>query len=227
MEAIEEKGESRSPVGSPAWKALESHYKKVRKLHLRKLFADDPARGERLTASAVGIELDYSKNRITDQTLQLLLQLAKEAGLQEGIAAMLSGSKINVTENRAVLHVALRAPAGASIVVDGQNVVPQVHAVLDRMAAFCEQVRSGAWKGHTGKRIRNVVNIGIGGSDLGPVMAYEALRHYSQRDMTFRFVSNVDSTHLVEATPDLDAEETLFIIPSKTFGTPAALTNST
>src|SRR6266478_4139589 len=175
MEAIEERAETRSAIGSPAWKALESHYKKARKLHLRKLFADDPTRGERLTASAVGIELDYSKNRITDQTLQLLLQLAQDAGLQDRIDAMFSGAKINITENRAVLHVALRAPAGASIAVDGQNVVPQVHAVLDRMAKFCEQVRSGAWKGHTGKRIRNVVNIGIGGSDLGPVMAYEAL----------------------------------------------------
>src|SRR5260370_28686118 len=161
MEAIEEKGESRSPVGSPAWKALESHYKKVRKLHLRKLFADDPTRGERLTASAVGIELDYSKNRITDETLELLFQLAKDAQLRERIDAMFSGSKINITENRAVLHTALRAPAGASVIVDGQNVVPQVHAVLDRMAQFSEQVRSGAWKGHTGKPIRNVINIGI------------------------------------------------------------------
>src|SRR5262249_10224208 len=160
MQAIEERAEARSVVGSPAWKALESHYKKVRKLHLRKLFADDPTRGERLTASALGIELDYSKNRITDQTLELLLQLAKDAGLQERSQAMFSGEKINITENRAVLHIALRAPAGASIVVDGQNVVPQVHAVLDRMARFSEQVRSGAWKGHTGKRIRNVINIG-------------------------------------------------------------------
>jgi len=226
MEVVEEKAETRVAVGSPAWKALEAHHKNIRNLHLRKLFADDPARGERLTASAVGIELDYSKNRITDQTLQLLLQLAKEAGLQERIAAMFSGSKINITENRAVLHTALRAPAGASIVVDGQNVVPQVHAVLDRMAQFCEQVRSGAWKGHTGKRIRNVINIGIGGSDLGPVMAYEALRHYSQREMTFRFVSNVDGTDLAEAVRDLDPAETLFIVSSKTFTTLETMTNA-
>jgi glucose-6-phosphate isomerase len=226
MKAIEEKVEPRSAVGSPAWKALESHYKKFRNTHLRTLFADDPTRGERLTASAVGIELDYSKNRITDQTLQLLLQLAKDAGLQERIAAMFSGAKINITENRAVLHIALRAPAGASIVVDGQNVVPQVHAVLDRMGKFCEHVRSGAWKGHTGKRIRNVVNIGIGGSDLGPVMAYEALRHYSQRDMTFRFVSNVDGTDMSEATRDLDPSETLFVVSSKTFTTLETMTNA-
>jgi glucose-6-phosphate isomerase len=226
MKAIEEKAEPRSTIGSAAWKALESHHKKIRNIHLRKLFADDPARGERLTASAVGIELDYSKNRITDQTLQLLFQLAKDAGLQERIAAMFSGAKINITENRAVLHVALRAPAGASIVVDGQNVVPQVHAVLDRMAHFCEHVRSGAWKGHTGKRIRNVVNIGIGGSDLGPVMAYEALRHYSQRDMTFRFVSNVDGTDMSEATRDLDPSETMFIVSSKTFTTLETMTNA-
>ncbi len=226
MKAIEEKVEPRSAVGSPTWKALESHNKEVRNLHLRKLFADDPARGERFTASAVGIELDYSKNRITDQTLQLLFQLARDAGLQERIAAMFSGAKINITENRAVLHVALRAPAGASIVVDGQNVVPQVHAVLDRMADFCQRVRSGAWKGHTGKRIRNVVNIGIGGSDLGPVMAYEALRYYSQRDMTFRFVSNVDGTDLAEATRDLDPSETLFIVSSKTFTTLETMTNA-
>src|SRR5262245_17750348 len=226
MQAIEERAATRSAIGSPAWKALESHYKKVRKLHLRKLFADDPTRGERLTAAAVGIELDYSKNRITDQTLQLLFQLAKEAGLQERIGAMFSGEKINITENRAVLHVALRAPAGASIVVDGQNVAPQVHAVLDRMARFSEQVRSGAWKGHTGKSIRNVINIGIGGSDLGPVMAYEALRHYSQRDMAFRFVSNVDGTDISEAVRDLDASETLFIVSSKTFTTLETMTNA-
>jgi len=219
MEAIKENAGTRSAVGSDTWKALESHHKKIRKLHLRKLFADDPARGERLTASAVGIELDYSKNRITDRTLQLLFQLAKDAGLEDRIAAMFSGSKINITENRAVLHTALRAPAGASIIVDGQNVVPQVHAILDRMADFCERVRSGAWKGHTGKRIRNLVNIGIGGSDLGPVMAYEALRHYSQRDMAFRFVSNVDGTDLSEAIRDLDPSETLFIVSSKTFTT--------
>src|SRR6266699_6906863 len=226
MKAIEEKVEPRSAVGSPTWKALESHNKEVRNLHLRKLFADDPARGERFTASAVGIELDYSKNRITDQTLQLLFQLARDAGLQERIAAMFSGAKINITENRAVLHVALRAPAGASIVVDGQNVMPQVHVVLDRMADFCQRVRSGAWKGHTGKRIRNVVNIGIGGSDLGPVMAYEALRHYSQRDMTFRFVSNVDGTDFAESVRDLEPGETLFVICSKTFTTLETLSNA-
>jgi glucose-6-phosphate isomerase len=172
MPALEQIAKTRSAVGSPAWKALESHYNEVRNLHLRKLFADDPTRGERLTASAVGIELDYSKNRVTDQTLSLLFRLAKDAGLQERIEAMFSGSKINITEKRAVLHTALRAPAGASVVVDGRNVVPEVQAVLARMAAFSEKVRSGAWKGHTGKRIRNVINIGIGGSDLGPVMAY-------------------------------------------------------
>jgi len=226
MEAAEERAGPRSAIGSSAWKALQSHYKKVRKLHLRKLFAGDPTRGERLTASAAGIELDYSKNRITDETLDLLIRLAKEAGLQDRIEAMFSGSKINITENRAVLHTALRAPAGASIIVDGRNVVPEVHAVLDRMARFCDQVRSGAWKGHTGKRIRNVVNIGIGGSDLGPVMAYEALRHYSQRDMTFRFVSNVDATDLAEAVRDLDPAEALFIVSSKTFTTLETMTNA-
>src|SRR5579863_5100735 len=226
MGAIVEKAEPRSAVGSSAWKALESHFKKVRNLHLRKLFTDDPTRGERLTASAVGIELDYSKNRITDQTLELLFQLAKAAGLEERIVAMFSGKKINITENRAVLDTALRAPAGATITVDGQNVVPEVHAVLDRMAAFCDQVRSGAWKGHTGKRIRNVVNIGIGGSDLGPVMAYEALRYYSQRDLTFRFVSNVDGTDFAEAVQDLDPAETLFIVSSKTFTTLETMTNA-
>jgi glucose-6-phosphate isomerase len=226
MEAIEQKAETRSAVGSPTWKTLESHYKQILKLHLRKLFAEDPSRGERLTASAVGIELDYSKNRITDHTLQLLFQLAKDAGLQQQIDAMFSGSKINITEKRAVLHTALRVPAGAKILVDGQNVVPLVHAVLDRMAHFSEQVRSGAWKGHTGKRIRNVVNIGIGGSDLGPVMAYEALRHYSRRDMAFRFVSNVDGTDLAEAVRDLDPAETLFIVSSKTFTTLETMTNA-
>ena len=194
-----------------AWKSLAAHYQKVRELHLRKLFADDPKRGERMTAEAVGIYLDYSKNRITDETLKLLLQLANESGLRERIDAMFRGEKINVTENRAVLHVALRAPRGASIVVDGENVVPQVHAVLDKMADFSNRVRSGAWKGHTGKRIRNVINIGIGGSDLGPVMAYEALKHYSERAMTFRFVSNVDGTDFAEAVQDLDPSETLFI----------------
>src|SRR5499426_1285750 len=194
MEAIETKPGESHAVGSAAWKALEAHYEEVRKLHLRELFARDPKRGERLTASAAGIELDYSKNRITDETLKLLLQLAEEAGLKARIEAMFSGQKINITEKRAVLHVALRAPAGASIVVDGENVVPQVQNVLDRMTDFTNRVRNGTWKAHTGKRIRNIINIGIGGSDLGPVMAYEALRHYSERSMTFRFVSNVDGT---------------------------------
>ena len=188
----------------PAWKALAAHLHEIGDLHLRKLFADDPHRGERLTAEAMGIYLDYSKNRITDETLELLLQLAEESGLRARIDAMFRGERINVTENRPVLHVALRAPKGASIVVDGENVVPQVHAVLDKMTDFSNRVRSGTWKGHTGKRIRNVINIGIGGSDLGPVMAYEALKHYSDRDMTFRFVSNIDGTDLVEATRDLD-----------------------
>src|SRR6266849_9455843 len=175
-----------------AWDALVAHHQKVRDLHLRKLFADDPKRGERLTVEAVGLYLDYSKNRVTDETLRLLVQLADESGLRARIDAMFRGEKINITENRAVLHVALRAPKGASIVVDGENVVPQVHAVLDKMAGFADRVRSGAWQGHTGKRVRNVIHIGIGGSDLGPVMAFEALRHYRQRDMTFRLVSNVD-----------------------------------
>jgi glucose-6-phosphate isomerase len=210
----------------PAWQALEAHYLKVRELHLRKLFADDPKRGERMTAEAVGIYYDYSKHRITDETLRLLLQLAEESGLRARIEAMFRGEKINVTEKRAVLHVALRAPEGESIVVDGEDVVPQVHAVLDKMADFSTRVRSGEWKGHTGKPIRNVINIGIGGSDLGPVMAYEALRHYSQRDLTFRFVSNVDGTDFAEATRDLDAEETLFIIASKTFTTLETMTNA-
>jgi glucose-6-phosphate isomerase len=226
MQATEERAKPGSAVGSPTWKALESHYNKVRKLHLRKLFADDPTRGERLTASAVGVELDYSKNRVIDETLQLLFQLANEAGLRERIEAMFSGSKINITENRAVLHTALRAPAGASVIVDGHNVVPEVQNVLRRMAGFCDQVRSGAWKGYAGKRIRNVINIGIGGSDLGPVMAYEALRHYSQRDMTFRFVSNVDGTDFAEAVRDLDSAETLFIVSSKTFTTLETMTNA-
>src|SRR5712692_7863248 len=210
----------------PAWKALEAHYGKVRGLHLRKLFADDAKRGERMTAEAAGLYLDYSKNRITDETLALLLRLAEESGLQERIDAMFGGEKINITEKRAVLHVALRAPRGASIVVDGLNVVPQVHAVLDKMADFSNRVRSGAWKGHTGRRITHVVNIGIGGSDLGPVMAYEALRHYSDRAMVFRFVSNVDGTDFVEATRDLDPAETLFIVSSKTFTTLETMTNA-
>ncbi len=210
----------------PAWKALETHYQQLRDVHLRKLFADDPQRGERLTLEAIGLYLDYSKNRVTDETLKLLVQLAQQAGLRERIDAMFRGDKINVTEDRAVLHVALRAPKGASIVVDGRNVVPEVHAVLDKMAAFADQVRSGAWKGYTGKRIRNIVNIGIGGSDLGPVMAYEALRHYSDRGLTMRFVSNIDGTDFVEATRDLDPAETLFIVSSKTFTTLETLTNA-
>ena len=209
-----------------AWNALVAHYQKVRELHLRKLFADDPTRGKRMTIEAVGLYLDYSKNRVTDETLKLLVQLADESGLRERIDAMFRGDKINITENRAVLHVALRAPKGASIVVDGENVVPQVHAVLDKMADFSNRVRSGAWKGYTGKRIRNVINVGIGGSDLGPVMAYEALKHYSDRSMTFRFVSNVDGTDFAEAVHDLDPAETLFIISSKTFTTLETMTNA-
>ena len=215
------------PLGSrPAWKSLHEHFGTVRDLHLRKLFADDPGRAERYTVEAAGLFCDYSKNRITDETLRLLLQLAEESGLRERIDAMFRGEKINVTENRAVLHVALRAPRGETIVVDGEDVVPQVHAVLDKMSAFCDRVRSGAWTGHTGKRIRNVINIGIGGSDLGPVMAYEALRDYSERAMTFRFVSNVDGTDFAEATRDLDPAETLFIISSKTFTTLETMTNA-
>jgi glucose-6-phosphate isomerase len=209
-----------------AWKALQVHYKEVRDLHLRNLFADDPGRGERMTAEAVGIFLDYSKNRITDQTIRLLVELAEESGLRSRIDAMFRGEKINVTEKRAVLHVALRAPQGTSIVVDGEDVVPQVHAVLDKMTQFSNRVRSGEWIGHTGKRIRNVINIGIGGSDLGPVMAYEALKHYSDRAMTFRFVSNVDSTDFAEAARDLDPAETLFIVSSKTFTTLETMTNA-
>jgi glucose-6-phosphate isomerase len=210
----------------PAWKALEAHYQQVRELHLRKLFGDDPGRGERMTAEAVGLYLDYSKNRLTDETHKLLLQLAEASGLRARIDAMFRGDKINVTENRAVLHVALRAPKGAVIAVDGENVVPRVHAVLDKMAHFSDRVQSGAWLGHTGKRIRNVINIGIGGSDLGPVMAYEALKHYSERAMTFRFVSNVDGTDFAEAVQDLDPAETLCIISSKTFTTMETMTNA-
>jgi glucose-6-phosphate isomerase len=209
-----------------AWKALEILFTKIRELHLRKLFAEDPKRGQRLTVEAVGIYFDYSKNRITDETVKLLLQLADESGLRSRLDAMFRGDKINVTEKRAVLHVALRAPKGQSIVVDGEDVVPQVHAVLEKMADFSNRLRSGTWKGHTGKPIRNVINVGIGGSDLGPVMAYEALRHYSQRNLTFRFVSNVDGTDFAEATRDLDAEETLFIISSKTFTTLETMTNA-
>src|SRR5918994_1512781 len=209
------------------WNALTAHHQSVREVHLRKLFADDPTRGERMTAEAVGLYLDYSKNRITDDTLTLLLRLADESGLRARIDAMFRGEKINITENRAVLHVALRAPRGASIVVDGENVVPQVHAVLDKMADFSNHVRSGSWKGHTGKGIRNVINIGIGGSDLGPVMAYEALKQYSERAMTFRFVSNVDGSDFAEAVHDLDPAETLFIVSSKTFTTLETMTNAT
>ena len=210
----------------PAWKALETHYEAMRHRHLRQLFADDPRRGERFAGEAAGLYLDYSKNRITDETLRLLLDLAGECGLRARIEAMFSGEKINVTEKRAVLHVALRAPKDERIVVDGADVVPGVHAVLDQMAAFSDRIRGGQWLGHTGKRIRNVVNIGLGGSDLGPAMAYQALRHYSQRDLRFRFVSNVDATDFVEATHDLDAEETLFIISSKTFTTLETVTNA-
>ena len=209
-----------------AWQALEAHYPKIRELHLRKLFADDPQRGIRMTVEAAGIYFDYSKHRITDETLRLLLQLTEESGLRARIDAMFQGEKINVTEKRAVLHVALRTPKGQSIVVDGEDVVPQVHTVLDKMADFSTRMRSGEWKGHTGKPIRNIINIGIGGSDLGPVMAYEALRQYSQRDLTFRFISNIDGTDFAEATRDLDAAETLFIISSKTFTTLETMTNA-
>jgi len=208
------------------WKDLQSHHEKIRDLHLRDLFASDPQRGERFSAEAVGVYLDYSKHRITDETLPLLLQLAEESGLRARIDAMFRGEKINVTENRAVLHVALRAPRTASIKVDGVDVIPEVHKVLDKMSEFSQRVRSGAWKGHTGKRIRNVINIGIGGSDLGPVMAYEALRFYSERSMTFRFVSNVDGTDFAEAVRDLDPAETLFLISSKTFTTLETMTNA-
>jgi glucose-6-phosphate isomerase len=209
-----------------AWSALQQHYEQIHGLHLRQLFADDASRGERLTAEGAGLFLDYSKNRVTDETLKLLTQLAEESGLAERTEAMFTGERINVSENRSVLHVALRMPKGSTLMVDGVNVVDQVHDVLDRMGAFSERIRSGEWKGHTGKAIRNIVNIGIGGSDLGPVMAYEALRHYSRRDLTFRFVSNVDSTDFVEATRDLDAEETLFIVSSKTFTTLETMTNA-
>src|SRR5271170_5874868 len=209
-----------------AWKALEDHFAKISKQHLRDLFASDPDRGTRLNAEAEGIYLDYSKHRITDETIGLLLKLAEESGLRAHIDAMFRGDKINSTEQRAVLHVALRAPSGASIKVDGKDVVPEVHTVLDRMSAFALRIRDGSWQGHTGKRIRNVVNIGIGGSDLGPVMAYEALRHYSDRNLTVRFVSNVDGTDFVEATRDLDAAETLFVISSKTFTTLETMTNA-
>ena len=210
----------------PAWKALEQHHHEIGGRHLRELFAEDPGRGERLAAEAVGLYLDYSKNRVTDETLALLIQLAQESQVEERRDAMLRGELINVSEHRAVLHVALRMPRGTSLVVNGVDVVAQVHEVLDRMAEFANRIRSGEWKGYTGKPIRNVVNVGIGGSDLGPVMAYEALRYYTQRDLTFRFVSNVDSTDFAEATRDLSADETLFIISSKTFGTLETLTNA-
>jgi len=210
----------------PAWNALVAHHQQIKDVHLRTLFAQDSSRGERLTAEGAGLYLDYSKNRVTDDTLRLLVQLARECGLRGRIDAMFRGDRINITEQRAVLHVALRAPRDASIIVDGQNVVPDVHAVLDRMASFAGRVRSGEWRGHTGTRIRNVVNIGIGGSDLGPVMAYEALRHYCDRSMRFRFVSNVDGIDLVEATRDLEPAETLFIVSSKTFTTLETMTNA-
>jgi glucose-6-phosphate isomerase len=210
----------------PAWKALEEHYQKTRDLHLRTLFAQDPGRGERFATEAVGIYLDYSKNRVTGETIQLLLELAASSGLRERIDAMFRGEKINVTENRAVLHVALRAPRDESIIVDGENVVAQVHAVLDKMTDFSNRVRSGEWKGYTGKRMRNIINIGIGGSDLGPHMAYNALQYYSDRNLTVRFVSNVDGNEFVEATRDLDPAETLFIVSSKTFTTLETLTNA-
>ena len=210
----------------PAWESLQTHSKAMKGKHLRELFAADPGRGQRFTAEANGVFLDYSKNRLTDETLKLLLALAEESGLRAKIEAMFRGDKINITEDRAVLHVALRAPKSERIVVDGEDVVPGVHAVLDKMTTFSERVRSGAWKGHTGKRIRNVINIGIGGSDLGPVMAYEALKHYSHRDLTFRFVSNVDGTDFAEAVQDLNPDETLFLVASKTFTTLETMTNA-
>src|ERR1700759_5657867 len=210
----------------PAWKALGAHKNSIEHTTLAQLFADDAKRGERLAVQAEGIYLDYSKNRITDETLKLLVQLAEQSGLRAKIDAMFSGQKINISENRSVLHVALRAPGGATINVDGQNAVPEVHAVLDKMSAFADRVRSGDWKGHSGKRIRNVVNIGIGGSDLGPVMAYEALKHYTHRWMTLRFVSNVDGTDFEEAVQDLDPGEALFIFSSKTFTTLETMTNA-
>jgi glucose-6-phosphate isomerase len=219
--------DSIAPLASrPAWKALQQHAENLRPQQLRDLFKSDPARGTRFTAQAAGLFLDYSKNRITDETLTLLIQLAKESGLRAHCEAMFTGQKINTTENRAVLHVALRAPKSESILVDGEDVVPEVHKVLDKMAAFADKIRSGAWLGYTGKPIRNIINIGIGGSDLGPVMAYEALKHYSHRDLTFRFVSNVDGTDFVEATRDLDPEETLFLVASKTFTTLETMTNA-
>ena len=218
--------EIRALTDRAAWKKLAAHFDSIRDMHLRQLFADDPARGERMSIDALGLCFDYSKNRITDETFILLINLAEESGLRAWIDAMFRGDRINVTENRSVLHVALRAPKGATILVDGENVVLQVHAVLDRMTDFCNRVRSGEWKGHTGKRIRNIVNVGIGGSDLGPVMACEALKAYSDRSLTFRFVSNVDDTDLAEAVRDLDPQETLFIVASKTFTTQETMTNA-
>ncbi len=226
MAARSETPRTQLPGKEAAWRALEDHQRTMQNRHLRDLFADNPARADRMTVEAAGVFLDYSKNRIDDETLRLLVELAEQSGLRGRIDAMFRGEKINVTEDRAVLHVALRAPKGASILVDGKNVVPEVHAVLEKMSGFAQRIRSGQWKGHTGKRIRNVINIGIGGSDLGPVMAYEALKHYSDRAMTFRFVSNVDGTDFVEATRDLDPAETLFIISSKTFTTLETMTNA-
>jgi glucose-6-phosphate isomerase len=217
----------RAPLAQrPAWRSLAAHYQQIKDVHLRTLFAEDPQRGQRLALEVAGLYFDYSKNRVTGETLGLLVRLAEESGLRDSIEAMFRGEKINLTESRAVLHVALRAPRDTQIIVDGHDVVPEVHAVLDKMADFAERVRGGGWRGHTGKRIRNVVNIGIGGSDLGPVMAYEALRHYSRRDMTFRFISNVDGTDFAEATRDLDPAETLFIVASKTFTTLETMTNA-
>ncbi|MGB7346439.1 MAG: glucose-6-phosphate isomerase [Pirellulaceae bacterium] len=215
-----------SLTSRPEWKALQSHFDAIQDTHLREMFADDADRGQAMTCEAVGLYLDYSKNRITSETIDLLIQLAQSAGLQDRIEAMFAGEKINLTEGRAVLHTALRAPRDASVMVDGENVVPEVHAVLDKMAAFCDRVRSGDWKGHTGKPIRNVINIGIGGSDLGPVMAYEAMKHFSQRNLAFHFVSNVDATDFAEAIEGLDATETLFIVASKTFTTIETMTNA-
>ena len=226
MMTTKDTSKPRSLTEKLAWKALGEHYQRLRQMHLRSLFADDPRRGDRLAAEGAGLYLDYSKNRVTAETIGLLLHLAEECGLRRHLEDMFQGRKINVTENRAVLHIALRAPKGEQILVDGVDVVPEVHAVLERMAAFSDQVRGGQWRGYSGKRIRNVINIGIGGSDLGPVMAYEALKHYSNRDLTFRFVSNADSTDFVEATRDLDPEETLFIISSKTFTTLETMTNA-
>ena len=218
--------ESKLLKTTPAWNALQAHYEEIKDVHLRQLFAEDASRGARLTAEGAELYLDFSKNRITDETIRLLVQLARERGVAERRDAMFRGEKINVTEKRAVLHVALRAPKGASIVVDGDNVVPKVHAVLGKMADFSGRVRRGEWRGHTGKAIRNVINIGIGGSDLGPVMAYEALRHYSDRSITFRFVSNVDGTDFLETARGLDPAETLFIVSSKTFTTLETMTNA-